>query len=69
MDFIRMNCQMAEFFKKAKNGHGRMKSFGFLILPCRKWPSAGKSKKISLSQVFRYKNLFDRVILLMVING
>ena len=26
MDYIRMNCPMAEFFKKAKNGHGRMKS-------------------------------------------
>ena len=39
MDYIRMNCPMAEFFKKAKNGHGRMKSFGFLILPCRKWLS------------------------------
>ena len=26
MDFIWMNCLMALFLKKAKNGHGRMKS-------------------------------------------
>ena len=60
MDYIRMNCPMAEFFKKAKNGHGRMKSKNEALTYMERLTAESKlsSANLSTSVTLRVSSFF-----------